>query len=109
MARTRKAPPPANGSAAAHAPHPTPRPRDPHHDAASRWCTFARGVLERLIEDANRLRAAVLDPRHPLHEAYSERELADAIEYLGDASNTLLNADSVPPCLIDVPSPLLDD
>ncbi|WP_439628853.1 hypothetical protein [Gemmata sp.] len=67
---------------------------------------FARGVLEKLLNDAGRLRAAVLDPRHPLHEAYSERELADAIEYLGDASNTLLNADSIPPCLLTIPDPL---
>lgn len=109
MARTRKAPPSANGSASAHAPHSTPRPdRDRHHAAASRWSAFARGVLERLIDDASRLRAALLDPRHPLHAAYRERELAEAIEYLADASNSILNADTYPPCLIDVPSPLLD-
>lgn len=83
--------------------------RDPHHDAASRWCTFARGVLERLIDDANRLLPALRDPRHPLHGAYKDRELAEAVEHLADASNAILNADTYPPCLIDVPNPLLDD
>jgi hypothetical protein len=102
MARTRAKLPPAPVGENRFVP-------DPHHDAATRWCAFARGVLERLLDDARRLRGAALTPGHPLHHRFSETDLRNAIEMLGDASTALMNCDSVPPCLIDVPDPLLDD